>query len=89
LGGKKGGNPLLSYPNANETFQAMKRLDFLTVSEIFLTPTAQLADIVLPAATNFEFDASAILDSLTDSSWRGQRFVEPFGGMLARFKNHK
>ena len=52
----QGGNPLLSYPNASETFQAMKRLDFLTVSEIFLTPTAQLADIVLPAATNFEFD---------------------------------
>jgi anaerobic selenocysteine-containing dehydrogenase len=52
----QGGNPLLSYANANETFQAMKRLDFLAVSEIFLTPTAQLADIVLPAATNFEFD---------------------------------
>jgi anaerobic selenocysteine-containing dehydrogenase len=51
-----GGNPLLSYANATETFRAMKRLDFLAVSEIFLTPTAQLADIVLPAATNFEFD---------------------------------
>jgi anaerobic selenocysteine-containing dehydrogenase len=52
----QGGNPLLSYANAMETFRAMKKLHFLAVSEIFLTPTAQLADIVLPAATNFEFD---------------------------------
>ncbi len=52
----QGGNPLLSYANAKETFQALRQLDFLAVSEIFMTPTAQLADIVLPAATNFEFD---------------------------------
>jgi len=52
----QGGNPLLSYANAKETFAAIKKLDFLAVSEIFLTPTVQLADIVLPAATNFEFD---------------------------------
>jgi anaerobic selenocysteine-containing dehydrogenase len=52
----QGGNPLLNYANATETFEAMNKLDFLAVSEIFLTPTAQLADIVLPAATNFEFD---------------------------------
>jgi anaerobic selenocysteine-containing dehydrogenase len=52
----QGSNPLLSYANAKETFQAMKKLDFLAVSEIFLTPTAQLADIVLPSATHFEFD---------------------------------
>ena len=52
----QGGNPLLSYANAQETFEALKKLDFLAVSEIFLTPTAQMADIVLPAATNFEFD---------------------------------
>ncbi len=51
-----GGNPLLSYANSKETFEALKKLDFLAVSEIFLTPTAQMADIVLPAATNFEFD---------------------------------
>jgi anaerobic selenocysteine-containing dehydrogenase len=42
--------------NARKTLEALKRLSFLAVSEIFLTPTAQLADIVLPAATNFEFD---------------------------------
>ncbi len=52
----QGGNPLLSYAQARETYQALKKLEFLAVAEIFLTPTAQLADIVLPAATNFEFD---------------------------------
>ena len=52
----QGGNPLLSYANAKETFQALQQLAFLVVAEIFMTPTAQLADIVLPAATNFEFD---------------------------------
>ncbi len=52
----QGGNPLLSYANAKETHEALMRLDSLVVSEIFLTPTAQIADIVLPAATHFEFD---------------------------------
>jgi anaerobic selenocysteine-containing dehydrogenase len=52
----QGTNPLLSYANAAETFSAMKKLDFLVVSEIFMTPAARLADILLPAATNFEFD---------------------------------
>ncbi len=52
----QGGNPLLSYANSKETFEALKKLDFLAVSELFLTPTAQIADIVLPAATNLEFD---------------------------------
>ncbi len=52
----QGGNPLLSYANSQETFRALKKLDFLAVAEIFMTPTAQLADLVLPTATNFEFD---------------------------------
>ena len=52
----QGGNPLLGYANARETFEALNKLDFLAVSEIFMTPTAQLADVVLPAATHFEFD---------------------------------
>ncbi|MCX5908016.1 MAG: molybdopterin-dependent oxidoreductase, partial [Deltaproteobacteria bacterium] len=52
----QGSNPLLSYANSQETYRALKNLEFLVVAEIFLTPTAQLADIVLPTATNFEFD---------------------------------
>ncbi len=52
----QGGNPLLSYAHARETYEALGKLDFLVVTEIFMTPTAQMADVVLPAATNFEFD---------------------------------
>jgi anaerobic selenocysteine-containing dehydrogenase len=49
-------NPLLAYADSRQTYDALKKLDFLAVSEIFMTPTAALADIVLPAATHFEFD---------------------------------
>jgi anaerobic selenocysteine-containing dehydrogenase len=49
-------NPLLTYSQAKETYEALKELDFLAVADIFMTPTAALADVVLPAATGFEFD---------------------------------
>ena len=49
-------NPIMAYANSNLTFEALNRLDFLAVSDLFMTPTAALADIVLPAATHFEFD---------------------------------
>ena len=45
-----GENPLLSDPNAGHVHQALEALDFLVVQDIFLTETAQLADVVLPAA---------------------------------------
>ena len=49
-------NPVMSYADSNLTFEALNRLDFLAVSDLFMTPTTALADIVLPAATSFEFD---------------------------------
>jgi formate dehydrogenase alpha subunit len=45
-----GENPLLSDPNAEHVRQALETLDFLVVQDIFLTETAQLANVVLPAA---------------------------------------
>ncbi|MBW2657413.1 MAG: molybdopterin-dependent oxidoreductase, partial [Deltaproteobacteria bacterium] len=50
-------NPLMTYTNADRTYQALKKLDFLAVSDFFMTPTAALADIVLPAATFLEYDS--------------------------------
>jgi anaerobic selenocysteine-containing dehydrogenase len=52
-----GANPLLSLPNANESYEALKKIDFLAVAEMFMTPTSALADVVLPQATFFEFDS--------------------------------
>lgn len=53
----QGGNLLLSLPNAQETYKAFRKLDFLAVADMFMTPTAMLADIVLPVASFLEFDA--------------------------------
>jgi len=49
-------NPLLSYADSGMTARALRKLDFVAVADVFMTPTAALADIVLPAATHFEFD---------------------------------
>jgi anaerobic selenocysteine-containing dehydrogenase len=51
-----GNNPAVCYPNTAEVTAALRKLDLLVVSEIFMTPTAALADIVLPAASNLERD---------------------------------
>jgi len=53
----QGANPLLTYANAEETFKAFMGLDFLVVADLFMTPTAALADIVLPSASYLEFDS--------------------------------
>ncbi|MFO7459771.1 MAG: molybdopterin-dependent oxidoreductase, partial [Desulfatiglandales bacterium] len=52
----QGTNSLLTYADSRKTFETLMKLDFLAVSEIFMTPTAALADVVLPAATTFEFN---------------------------------
>ncbi len=49
-------NPLSSWPNIQRVYRAFKQLDFLVVSDMFMTPTATLADIVFPAASYLEFD---------------------------------
>jgi len=46
-----GENPALSDPDGNHVKKALKKLDFMVVQDIFLTETAQLADVVLPAAS--------------------------------------
>lgn len=53
----QGCNPLLTYSNARETYRALNRLDFLAVADMFMTPTAGLADIVLPVTSYLEHDS--------------------------------
>ncbi len=49
-------NPVLTRANAAEVYRALEKVEFMAVSDFFLTPTAELADIVLPAATWLEMD---------------------------------
>ncbi len=51
-----GTNPLLTWPNSKQVKEALLKLDFLVVVDLFMTPTAELADYVLPAATWLEID---------------------------------
>ncbi len=53
-----GEDPVACDPNTSKTRQALDSLDFLVVQEIFLTATARLADVVLPAAAWAEKDGS-------------------------------
>ncbi|WP_334123919.1 molybdopterin oxidoreductase family protein [Glutamicibacter sp.] len=43
-----GANPVVSAPDANQIFAALRRLDFLVVADFFLSETAAEADLVLP-----------------------------------------
>lgn len=45
-----GENPMVSDPDTDRVREALRRVDFLAVQDIFLTETAELADLVLPAA---------------------------------------
>jgi anaerobic selenocysteine-containing dehydrogenase len=49
-------NPLVTWSDTRQVEDALRRVEFMVVSEIFMTPTAALADYVFPAATQFEFD---------------------------------
>ncbi|MFD4633974.1 molybdopterin-dependent oxidoreductase [Streptomyces sp. NPDC058284] len=51
-----GSNPLVSHENAAATEAALTKLDFLAVADMFMTPTARLADVVLPASSWLERD---------------------------------
>jgi len=49
-----GENPFLSDPNVNKVKKALGKLDFLVVQDIFLTETAEFADVILPATSYLE-----------------------------------
>ena len=72
-----GENPLLTEPNLAHAREAFERLDFLVVQDIFMHETAELADVVLPAASFAEKEGT-----FTNSERRVQRVrqvIEPVG----------
>ena len=77
-----GENPFLSDPNINKVRKALSQLDFLVVQDIFLTETAEFADVILPATSYLEKDGT-----YTNTDRRvqlGRKVLDPPGAGAAR-----
>ncbi len=72
-----GENPAMSDPDANHARHALASLDLLVVQDIFLTETAYLADVILPASAFPEKDGTFTnTDRLVQM---GRKAIEPPG----------
>ena len=81
-----GNNALMSYPNQHQILKGMMNQELIVVQEHFMTPTAMLADYILPG------DAFSDRNHIADSwSWRlgltlSQKIVEPPEESCSTFK---
>jgi len=73
-----GENPLQSEADQHRAEALLEGLDFLVAQEIFLTPTAQLADVVLPATATW-CEAEGTVTSSERRVQRVRKALEPPG----------
>ena len=83
----QGSNPILTWPNTNKLKKAFEELELLVVIDIFMTKTAELADIILPAATFLE---EKVLKDCFYTGLplivRGDKAIDPPGNCLSDWK---
>ncbi|MDD3857518.1 MAG: molybdopterin dinucleotide binding domain-containing protein, partial [Methanoculleus sp.] len=65
-----GENPMLSDPDLSHVEEGLRNLEFLVVQDIFMTETAELADVVLPAACYAEKDGTQTNTERRVQRWR-------------------
>ncbi len=75
-----GENPVLSFPNSRLITEILASLDFLVVQDMFLTETAKLANVVLPAASFAEKDGT--FTNFEGRVQRVQKAIDPMGESL-------
>jgi anaerobic selenocysteine-containing dehydrogenase len=76
-----GSNPLMWAPNVRRLYEVLKspNLELNVIQEYWITPTAQLADYVLPAASWLERPMCSTQEDFTDVVWGGERAIAPLG----------
>lgn len=78
-----GGNPVINIQESKVVAQALQNLELLVVTDFFMTPTAEIADYVLPAAMWIERDECCDSSYINYVSAR-QKVIEPLwnAGMI-------
>lgn len=74
----QGSNPCMSFPNSKRVREAFSKLDFLVVHDLYMTETAKLADIVIPAV--FAYEQDIMLDytnHFTPCLFMGRKAIDP------------
>ena len=71
-------NPVAALEDGRRTMEALKKLDLLVTLELFMTPTAEISDYVLPLTTFLETDEVTMYTGLNFASARS-RVIEPVG----------
>lgn len=72
-------NTLISVPDSKHTYECLKQLEYFVYMDFFMTPTAQLADIVLPAALWPEIDSMLCMPEFGDQALLAMRRVVQTG----------
>ncbi len=72
-----GENPLMSDPDSHHVEKALKGAELLVVQDIFMTPTAELAHVVLPGASFAEKDGT--FTNTERRVLRVRKAIEPVG----------
>ena len=71
-------NPLLTYADTHRVFKAFMGLDLLVVLDYYLTPTASIADYVLPIAGAIERPILQVHGGVANMGYGGPAAVEPY-----------
>jgi anaerobic selenocysteine-containing dehydrogenase len=73
-----GNNPLLTHADSHLVYQALRKLDLLVALEYFITPTAMLADYILPSAGGLERPLFQTHAGIANIAYGGGQAVKPY-----------
>ncbi len=74
-------NPLSATRNPRRVAEALKKLDFMFVADIYHASHVDYADIVLPACTSYEHSDQICIKNVKEGTWLGiyNKIIEPLG----------
>lgn len=71
-------NPLLTYADTHRVYNALMGLDLIVVLDYFMTPTAAIADYVLPSAQSVERATFQAHGGVANIAYGGGRAIDPY-----------